>query len=154
MNRVILIGRLTRDPELRYTQNGLAVAQMSLAVDRRFRRDNATQTADFFTLVAWDKLAEICGNNLTKGRRIGVEGRLQSRSYEAKDGTKRYVVEVVIDNLEFLDSKNSDSRSNSTDDNFPSDADYQGAPPAQTSRSASSKPADFGGDMEDEDIPF
>ena len=117
MNKVILSGNLARDPEVRYTQSGKAIATFSLAVSRGWRSKNDTQqqqpTADFFNIVAWDKLGEFCGKYLAKGRKVFLEGRLQSRSYEAKDGTKRYVVEVVIDNLEFLDSKNSDSRSNS-----------------------------------------
>ena len=84
MNKVVLIGRLTRDPELRYTQSGKAFATFTLAVDRRFRRQaeqNGQPTADFIPCMAWDKLAEIIGNNLAKGRRIGVEGRLQTRTY-------------------------------------------------------------------------
>ena len=110
MNKVILIGRLTRDPEVRYTQSGIAVCTFTLAVDRRYARkaeNNGQPTADFIPIVAWRKLAEICGNNLTKGRRISVEGSMQVRNYEAQDGTKRYVTEVIADEIEFLDSKNS-----------------------------------------------
>jgi single-strand DNA-binding protein len=108
MNKVVLIGRLTRDPELRYTQSGKAFATFTLAVDRRFRRQaeqNGQPTADFIPCVAWDKLAEIIGNNLTKGRRVGVEGRLQTRTYDAQDGSKRSAFDVVLDELEFLDPK-------------------------------------------------
>lgn len=109
MNQVILIGRLSRDPEIRYTQSGKAVASFTIAVDRRNRRqaEMAGQpTADFIPCVAWDKLAEVIGNNLAKGRRIGVEGRMQVRSYDANDGSKRYVTEVIVNELEFLDSRN------------------------------------------------
>ena len=102
MNKVILVGRLAQDPEVRYTQNGKAVASFSVAVDSGFG-DN--RRADFIPIVAWEKLAEICGNNLTKGRRILVEGRLQVRSYETKDGQKRRVTEVIAQNIEFMDSK-------------------------------------------------
>ena len=106
MNKVVLIGRLTRDPELRYTQAGKAFATFTLAVDRRFSKQNNNQpTADFIPCVAWDKLAEIIGNNLTKGRRVGVEGRLQTRTYDAKDGSKRSAFDVMVDELEFLDAK-------------------------------------------------
>lgn len=107
MNKVILIGRLARDPELRYTQAGTAWARMTIAVNRRPSKnaDSQQPTADFINLVAWDKLAEICGNNLKKGRQISVEGRIQSRSYDAQDGTKRYVTEVVINEMEFLEPK-------------------------------------------------
>lgn len=101
MNKVILVGRLTRDPEIRFTQTGKAVASFSIAVDSGFG-DN--KRADFIPIVVWDKLAEVCGKNLTKGRRILVEGRLQIRDYE-KDGQKRRAAEVVAQNIEFLDYK-------------------------------------------------
>jgi single-strand DNA-binding protein len=104
MNKVVLIGRLTRDPELRYAQSGKAFCTFTLAVDRRFSKDKQ-QTADFIPCMAWDKLAEIIGNNLAKGRRVGVEGRLQTRTYDAKDGSKRSAFDVVLDELEFLDPK-------------------------------------------------
>ena len=104
MNKVILIGRLVKDPEMRYTQSGKGVCSFVLAVDRRFSKEGQ-QTADFIPIVAWSKLAEIVGDNLTKGRRISVEGRMQVRNYDAQDGTKRYVTEVIADEVEFLDSK-------------------------------------------------
>jgi single-strand DNA-binding protein len=102
MNKVILVGRLAQDPEVRYTQTGKAVASFSIAVDSGF---GESKRADFIPIVAWEKLAEICGNNLTKGRRILVEGRLQVRSYETQDGQKRRVTEVTAQNIEFMDSK-------------------------------------------------
>ena len=102
MNRVILVGRLGKDPETRYTANGKCVATFSLAVSKPGKDSGA----DWFDIVVWDKLAEIVGNNLSKGRRVLVEGRLQARAYEAKDGSKRRVTEVVAQNVEFLDSKN------------------------------------------------
>ena len=106
MNKAILIGRLARDPEVRYTQSGKAVTSFTLAVDRRVHKDSdAQQTADFIPVVAWDKLAEICGNYLTKGRKTAVEGHIQVRSYEAQDGSKRYVTEVIAENVEFLGDK-------------------------------------------------
>lgn len=106
MNKVVLIGRLTRDPELRYAQSGKAFCTFTLAVDRRFSKQNNNQpTADFIPCMAWDKLAEIVGNNLAKGRRVGVEGHLQTRTYDAKDGSKRSAFEVVVNELEFLDPK-------------------------------------------------
>ena len=104
MNKAVLIGRLVRDPEVRYTQSGKAVASITLAVDRRNRKQaemSGQPTADFIPCVAWDKLAQVIG----KGRRIGVEGRMQVRSYDAQDGSKRYVTEVVVSELEFLDSR-------------------------------------------------
>ena len=102
MNKVILLGRLTRDPEVRYTQSGKAVASFSIAVNRFA---GGQEQADFIPIVAWEKLAETCGNNLTKGRRVLVEGRLSVRSYEANDGQKRRVTEVVAQNVEYLDSR-------------------------------------------------
>lgn len=105
MNHITLIGRLTRDPELRYTQSGKAFCTFTLAVDRRFKQNNNQPTADFIPCVAWDKLAEIIGNNLAKGRRVGIEGRLQTRTYEAKDGSKKSAFDVMIEEMEFLDTK-------------------------------------------------
>lgn len=99
MNKVILVGNMTRDPEVRYTTTGKAVATFSIAVNSGFGDNKRT---DFVPIVTWDKLAEVCGNNLTKGRRILVEGRLQLREYESKEGEKRKVAEVVAQNIEFL----------------------------------------------------
>ena len=103
MNKVIIVGRLTRDPEVRYTQTGKAVASFSVAVDTGYGEN---KRADFIPVVVWDKLAEVCGNNLRKGRRVLVEGRLQIRDFE-KDGVKRRAADVVAQNVEFLDSKDS-----------------------------------------------
>ena len=105
MNKVVMIGRLTKDPETRYTQSGKAVGSFTLAVDRRGKKTYGQQTADFIPCVVWDKLAEIVANNLTKGSKIGIDGRLQVRSYDAQDGSKRYVTEVVVNELDFCDSK-------------------------------------------------
>jgi len=102
MNKWIGKGRLTKDPEVRYTQAGKAVASFTLATDRHTKEG---QQADFIPCVAWEKLAEIIGNNLSKGREVLVEGRMQVRSYEAQDGSKRYVTECVINNVEFCGSK-------------------------------------------------
>ena len=114
MNRVILVGRLCQDPEIRYTHSGKAVANFSLAVSRRAGQNEQT---DFIPIVVWEKLAEICGNNLSKGRKILVEGMLQIRSYEAQDGQKRRVAEVVAQNVEFLDSKKAEGEHPKTDAN-------------------------------------
>lgn len=96
------MGNLARDPEIRYTAAGKAVASFSIAVNEGY---GEKQKATFIPIVAWDKLAEICGNNLIKGRKILVEGRMQVRNYEGKDGIKRYVTEVVAQKIEFLDGK-------------------------------------------------
>ncbi len=106
-NRVILIGRLTRDPELRYTANGSAVASFTLAVDRNFRNANGERETDFINIVAWRNLGERCSEYLSKGKLAAVEGRLQIRSYEGQDGIKRTVAEVVADDVRFLSPKDS-----------------------------------------------
>ncbi len=103
LNRVILIGRLTRDPELRYTPSGVAVASFTLAVDRPFTNQQGQRETDFIRIVVWRKLAEVCANNLGKGRMVAVDGRLQVRSYEAQDGSKRQAAEVVAETVRFLD---------------------------------------------------
>lgn len=102
MNKVILAGRLTKDPEVRYTQTGVAVASFTLAVNRRFSKE---KVADFIPIVVWDKIAEIVGNNLVKGSQVLIEGRIQIRSYDAQDGSKRYVTEVIAHDVEFMGSK-------------------------------------------------
>lgn len=120
MNKVILVGRLTRDPEVRYTQTGKAVANFSIAVNTGFG-DN--KRADFVPIVVWDKLAEICGNNLTKGRNVLVEGRLQISEYE-KDGQKRRTTDVVASNVEFLESKQGTSGNSNTGNAAPTKSGY------------------------------
>ena len=103
LNRVILIGRLTADPELRYTQNGTAVTNFRLAVDRPYTSQSGQREADFIPVVVWDKQAETCANYLNKGRLVAVDGRLQVRSYDAQDGSRRWVTEVVAQDVRFLD---------------------------------------------------
>lgn len=105
MNKAIILGRLTRDPEVRYTQNGKVVAQFTLAVDRPFTSADGRREADFINVVVWGKVAEICGNSLAKGHRALVEGRLQTRSYDGKDGAKRYVTEIIANSVEFIEHK-------------------------------------------------
>ena len=148
MNKVILAGRLARDPELRYTTSGKAVASFSLAVNRRFGRNagDQQQTADFIPIIAWEKLAEICGNNLIKGSQVLVEGRMQVRSYEAQDGSKRYVTEVVANEIEFMGSKQQ------RDPN----ANGGGFAPSPAAAPAEAAPmGGFGGSpVPDDDIPF
>lgn len=102
LNRIILIGRLTRDPELRYTPNGVAVAKFTLAVDRRQVKDREKET-DFIDIVVFQKLAETCANYIGKGRLVAIEGRLQIRSYDDSQGIRRKAAEVIADNVRFLD---------------------------------------------------
>ena len=133
MNKVILTGRLTRDPEIRYTTSGKAMASFSLAVERRHSSEQSP-TADFIPCIAWTKLADWAGNYLSKGSKILLEGRLQVRSYDAQDGSKRYVTEVIASEIEFAESKkDGESREGSTPNN----------------------PGGFGGQpVSDDDIPF
>lgn len=105
MNKVIISGRLTRDCDVRYTTSGKVVCRFTLAVDRPFTNQDGQREADFINIVVWGKIAELCGNSLAKGLRALVEGRLQLRSYDGKDGAKRYVPEVVANSVEFLERK-------------------------------------------------
>ena len=107
MNVFVGIGRLTRDPELRYTPQGVPVASFAIAVERPFTNAQGNKEVDFIDCVAWRKLGEVVGNHLSKGRLVAVEGRLQIRSYEAQDGTKRKVAEIVAKDINFLDGKKS-----------------------------------------------
>jgi single-strand DNA-binding protein len=105
LNRVILIGRLTKDPELRYTPAGVAVTQFTLAIDRPFSNQQTKEKeADFINIVTWRQLAETCANYLRKGRLTAVEGRLQVRNYDNNEGRRVYVTEVIADNVRFLES--------------------------------------------------
>lgn len=116
LNRVVIIGRLTRDPELRYSPQGTAVCSFTLACERPFKNAQGNKEADFINIVSFKKLAETCANYLSKGRLTAVEGRIQTRSYENNEGRKIYVTEVVADGVRFLESaKNDDQKSNQTD---------------------------------------
>lgn len=104
MNSVILIGRLTRDPELRYIpDSGKALTTFSLAVDRGYTGKDGQKQTDFFNIVVWGKSAEYCANYLTKGRLAAVKGNIQNRSYETKEGDKRYVTEIIAENVQVLE---------------------------------------------------
>jgi single-strand DNA-binding protein len=117
LNRVVLIGRLTKDPELRFTPgNGTAVTTFTLAVNRRFSQSGE---ADFIPIVVWGKQAESTANYMSKGKLVGVGGRIQTRNYEAKDGTRRYVTEVIADEVQFLEwGNNKQSMNNDFQQNF------------------------------------
>lgn len=104
INKVVLIGRLTRDPDLRYTKNSTATCSFTLAVNRRFTNQAGEQEADFIHVVTWKGLAESCNKFLRKGRLVAVTGRLQTRNYEGNDGLKRFITEVVAEEVQFLES--------------------------------------------------
>ena len=115
LNRVILIGRLTRDPEMRYTTNGIPVSTFSLAVDRSYSNKQGEKETDFINIVVWQKQAENVANYLLKGKLAAVEGRLQIRSFEGQDGQRRWVTEVVADTVRFLSPKSENSGSSGSD---------------------------------------
>lgn len=116
MNKAILIGRLTRDPELRYTSSNRAVCQFTVAIDRPFTNQASGQReADFINVVAWDKTGENVGKFMTKGRLIAVEGRIQTRNYDNNEGRKVYVTEVIASNVQFLESRNATTSNNNID---------------------------------------
>ena len=114
MNKIILMGRLTRDPEVRVTPSEKTVCTFNLAVDRQFANQSGEREADFINIVVWGKAAELCGISLAKGNRLLVEGRLQLRNYVAKDGTKRYVTEVIANNVEFVERKSTSNSAGNT----------------------------------------
>lgn len=107
MNKVILMGRLVKDPEIRYTQSGKNVATFVLAVNRQVGKDAPADApkADFIPIVAWNKIADVAGNYLSKGRQVLIEGHMQVRNYEAQDGSKRYVTEVITEKIDLIGSK-------------------------------------------------
>ena len=151
MNKVFLIGNLTRDPEMRSTQSGVAVCNFSIAVNRRFKKENGEQETDFLNVVAWRQLAELCNKYLAKGRKVAVTGSIQTRQYEAKDGSKRTAWDIVAEEVEFLTPQNQQSSTPS-------------APRAYTTAASKDSGAtyapqphnDFGGftQVDDEELPF
>ena len=119
MNKVFLSGNLTRDPEVRYTQSGMAYAKMGIAVTRPYSSKNSEgQTiTDFFNLTSWNKQAEFCGRYFQKGSRVLVEGRIENNNYEDKNGVKHYGVNITVENIEFADSKRRDGNNTSGGNN-------------------------------------
>lgn len=149
MNRVFLLGRLTKDPDIRYTNSGKVVASITLAVDRPFSGADGQRETDFIQVVIWGKSAENLGNTVHKGHRLLVEGRLQIRSYDAQDGGKRWVSEVIADRFEYVerkqDSGDASQMAVSTGQQQPPAATQTGGSPMQ----AFGTPVPF-----DEEIPF
>ncbi|WP_048718137.1 single-stranded DNA-binding protein [Bacillus sp. 522_BSPC] len=118
MNRVVLVGRLTKDPELRYTPSGVAVATFTLAVNRTFTNQQGEREADFINCVIWRKPAENVANYLKKGSLAGVDGRIQTRSYDGQDGKRVYVTEVLAESVQFLEPRNSSANNRSDNMNY------------------------------------
>ncbi len=140
MNRATLIGNLTRDPELRMTQNGVSVCTFSIAVQRRFANQQGERPADFFNIVCWRGLADNCGKYLKKGSKVGVCGSIQNRTYEAQDGTKRYITEIIADEVEFLERVGQNAERN--------------APGPAAEPSFDQHALGFGDTVEDDELPF
>ena len=112
MNKVLLIGNLTRDPELVTTNNGISLCKFGLAVQRRFTSNDGEKDVDFFNIVVWRGPAENCYKYLKKGSKVGISGSIQTRSYESNDGTKKYAFDIIAEEVEFLTSKNATPESN------------------------------------------
>lgn len=159
LNKVQLIGNLTRDPELKYTPQGTAVCTLGIATNRQWTTESGEKKdeADFHRLVAWNKLAEICAQLLKKGRKIYVEGRLSTRSWQAQDGTQRSITEVVVSDMIILD-KREDGATSATDIDIP-EPGMESQEPAEEAPKASKKKASKKEEVEtpevnEEDIPF
>ncbi|WP_121616814.1 single-stranded DNA-binding protein [Virgibacillus halodenitrificans] len=118
MNRVLLVGRLTKDPELRYTPNGVAVTTFRLACNRPFKNQNGDNEADFINVVVWRRAAENCASFLHKGSLAGVDGRVQTRNFEGQDGKTVFVTEVVAESVQFLEPKNSNNNKPNGNNNY------------------------------------
>ena len=158
MNKVFLVGRLTRDFDLRYGANNTAVARTSIAVDRQFSNQNGEREADFINIVAFGNRAETMKKYLTKGSQIAISGRIQTGSYDASDGRKVYTTDVVIDEFQFLDSKAS-RQMESTETNVNSNNDvtpYDFATESPSTNVETDPFKDFGDKIEidDSDLPF
>ncbi|EKO8621917.1 single-stranded DNA-binding protein [Staphylococcus pseudintermedius] len=144
INRVVLVGRLTKDPEFRTTQSGVEVATFTLAVNRNYKNKNGEQQADFINCIVFRKQAENVNNYLSKGYLAGVDGRLQSRSYENQEGRRIFVTEVICDSVQFLESKNNNQSNNQSQQ-------QRGQAPAQDNPFTN---ANNPIDIDDEDLPF
>ena len=145
MNKAILIGNLTRDPELRTGSSGVPVCTFTLAINRRFANRQGVREADFLTIVTFKQKAELCARYLTKGRKVAVEGSIQTRTYDAQDGTKRYVTEIIADEVEFIGGTGGPSGAGGRADDappLPEPDDYQG------------KSAHPFADADDDELPF
>lgn len=142
INRVILVGRLTKNPEYRQTPNGVSVATFTLAVNRPFTNSQGEREADFINVVVFRRQAENVNNYLSKGSLAGVDGRIQSRSYENQEGRRVFVTEVVADNVQFMDSKGNNQQKNQSQ--------QQGQAPAGNNPFAN----DNNANIDDDDLPF
>ena len=158
MNKIVLVGRLTKDPEVRSTSAGFSTANFTVAVNRRFKNKEGQYDADFLPCVAFRSTAEFIGKYFKKGSLIGVEGSVQTRSYDAQDGTKRYVTEVMVENAEFVGGKNegnSSSQPSSSDfADMPAEAPIDAMPEYDIPDSDPYENYDKEVSLSDNDLPF
>ena len=143
MNKAIIIGNLTRDPETRNTQSGIAMTTFTVACNRRFPNAQGVREADFFNILTWRQTADFCSRYLTKGSKVAVEGSIQIRSYDAQDGSRRTVVEIVADNVESLNTRSDRPQAGHYD---------EPTPPADTG-SGNTGSGEFT-EVEDDELPF
>jgi len=144
MNKVIMIGNLASDPEPFTTQSGISRSTFRIAVQRRFANAQGVREADFFTVIAWRQTADFCNRYLTKGRKVAVEGSIQNRSYDAQDGSKRYVTEIIADSVEAVGGRDEGQGQARPRDNGPTPPPAPPAGPAMN---------DFT-EVEDDELPF
>lgn len=169
INNVVLVGRLTRDPDLRSTGSGISVATFTLAVDRNYSNKQGEREADFINCVIWRKGAEVFSNYTSKGSLVGIEGRIQTRNYEDKDGKRVYVTEVVVSDFSFLDSRRNSNQANGGSNfapqqgnNAPNTNNFGGSSAPSTNNNVTPAPnredpfKDSGSTIEisDNDLPF
>ena len=157
MNKAILIGRLTKDPELRTTPTGRNVCQFSIAVSRTYTNANGEREANFITCVVWDKQAENLAKYQKKGNQIAVDGRIQTRNYDDKDGKKVYVTEILASNISFLDSKGTGATGNTSFNNLPEPPMVDTSSNNMETVSVEKDPFEAFGDsieISDNDLPF
>ena len=156
MNKVILIGRLTRDPELRTISNGASTTSFTVAVNRTYTNQNGERDTDFINCVAWRRQAENIAKYCVKGTQVAVEGRIQTRNYDAQDGTKRYVTEVIADNVTFLSPKGSVGSNNNYANNNDIPSEPQPTEDIATTDITEDPFKDFGEEvvLSEDDLPF
>ncbi len=157
MNKVILIGRLTKDPEMRTIPSGAVTTTFSLAVNRPFTNNQGERDTDFFNCIAWRKQAENISKYCQKGSQVAVEGRIQNRSYDAQDGSKRYITEIICDNVTFLGSRSDSSNYSSNNSNIKLEENEFGKSNDIVNNDLAEDPyASMGSEvsLSDDDLPF
>ncbi|NIK12853.1 single-stranded DNA-binding protein [Alkalibacillus almallahensis] len=150
LNRSVLVGRLTKDPELRYTNNGVAVANFTIAVNRPFKNQDGEQEADFINCVIWRKPAENLASYMSKGSMVGVDGRIQTRSYDNQEGKRIFITEVVAESVQFLETKQSNQNQGNNNPQQPKQSTQSQNESSKQSLEEAGEPVD----LQDDDLPF